>query len=74
LIGIKGSGLGTPAEADRPSSVLFASRGKEHSKKPLEVYDLIEKMFPGRKYLEMFARGDKPRNGWKTWGLEAAAE
>jgi N6-adenosine-specific RNA methylase IME4 len=62
LIGIKGSGLGTPAEADRPSS------------KPLEVYDLIEKMFPGRKYLEMFARGDKPRNGWKTWGLEAAAE
>ena len=72
LIGIIGSGLGTPAEADRPSSVLFAARGKEHSKKPPEVYDLIEKMFPGRKYIEMFARGDKPREGWKTWGLEAA--
>ncbi|HEX6253539.1 MAG TPA: MT-A70 family methyltransferase [Nitrososphaera sp.] len=70
LIGVKGSGLGTPAEADRPSSVLFASRGKEHSRKPLEVYDIIETMFPGRKYLEMFARGES-RKGWKTWGLEA---
>jgi N6-adenosine-specific RNA methylase IME4 len=69
LICIKGNGLGLPAEEDRPESVFDAPRGK-HSKKPEKVYSIIEKMYPGHTYLEMFARGE-PRNGWTAWGLEA---
>jgi N6-adenosine-specific RNA methylase IME4 len=69
LLGVKGDGLGVPAEADRHSSVLFAPR-TEHSRKPTEVYELIEAMYPGRTRLEMFARGEA-REGWRSWGLEA---
>jgi N6-adenosine-specific RNA methylase IME4/ParB-like chromosome segregation protein Spo0J len=69
LLGVIGEGLGVPAEGDRHSSVLFAPR-EEHSRKPTEVYEIIEKMYPGRSYIEMFARGE-PRVGWTAWGLEA---
>jgi N6-adenosine-specific RNA methylase IME4 len=43
-------------------------RGK-HSKKPVELYDIIESVSPGP-YLEIFARGKHPR-GWISWGNEA---
>lgn len=66
LIGIKGS-IGTPPEASRPPSVLHSPRRK-HSEKPIEVYDLIESMYPNQKYLELFAR--TKREGWTAWGLE----
>ena len=66
VLGINGEALGVPAEAYRHSSVLFAPR-TEHSKKLEQVYEIIETMFPGRKYLEMFARGES-RKGWKTSG------
>lgn len=69
LLGVKGKGIGVLAEADRPSSVIIAPR-KEHSQKPDEVYEIIERMYPGRKYIELFQRG-KPRKGWTTWGVEA---
>lgn len=57
-----------PVEEVRTSSVLNATV-REHSRKPDEVYDMIEKMYPGRKYLELFARNW--REGWTSWGLEA---
>lgn len=69
LFGIKGSGLGTPPETDRLPSVIFADR-TEHSKKPDEVYERIERMYPNRTYIELFARGNA-RKGWNIWGLEA---
>jgi N6-adenosine-specific RNA methylase IME4 len=72
LIGTRGN-IGVPAEADRPSSVINAPRNGQHSQKPEKVYDMIEQMYPGRKYLELFARG-KPRTGWKSWGLEKEEE
>ena len=56
-----------PIEENRFSSVLEAPR-KEHSAKPDEVYDIIEVMYPNRRYLELFARN--PREGWASWGLE----
>ncbi len=40
--------------------------------KPSEIYEMIESMFPQRKYIELFARGSDKREGWKTWGLEAS--
>jgi N6-adenosine-specific RNA methylase IME4 len=70
LIGVKGKGIGVPFQADRSSSVFFAER-TEHSKKPEVVYEMIEKMYPGRKYLEMFARGKPYNEKWTVWGLEA---
>src|ERR687892_312751 len=72
FICVKGEGLGVPAQQDRPESVVYAER-TEHSKKPEIFYDIIEQMYPGRKYLELFARGEV-RVGWKTWGLEAKEE
>jgi N6-adenosine-specific RNA methylase IME4/ParB-like chromosome segregation protein Spo0J len=69
FICVKGVGLGVPAEQDRPESVVYAER-TEHSKKPQVFYDIIERMYPGRSKIELFARGEA-REGWKTWGLEA---
>jgi N6-adenosine-specific RNA methylase IME4 len=52
-----------------PLSVIKADT-KEHSRKP-EIYDLIEEMYPNGKYLELFARNNKKREGWSFWGREA---
>ncbi|MGA2378968.1 MAG: MT-A70 family methyltransferase [Spirochaetia bacterium] len=40
-----------------------------HSEKPKEYYKLIKTLYPGRRYLELFARGEK-RKGWTSWGDE----
>lgn len=68
LIGRRGD-LPPPLESRRPDSVIEAPRG-EHSAKPDVVYDLIERMYPGFAYCELFARRTRP--GWQPWGLEAA--
>lgn len=39
-----------------------------HSVKPNSYYDMIEKAFPGGRYLELFARNQ--RVGWDQWGNE----
>lgn len=66
LVGVKGA-IGVPEEHTRPPSVLNSPR-KDHSQKPPEVYELIETMYPNRKYLELFARNS--REGWESWGNE----
>lgn len=68
LLGKKGD-IPVPAEADRPPSVLSAPR-REHSRKPDEVYALIERMYPNSHYLELFAR--IRREGWVSWGNEGS--
>jgi N6-adenosine-specific RNA methylase IME4 len=50
---------------------LLATRKREHSRKPDEIYDIIESCSPGP-YLEIFARF--PRPGWKQWGNEDVEE
>ncbi len=50
---------------------LFSSRKREHSRKPDEVYDIIERCSPGP-YLELFARFR--RKGWSQWGNEDVEE
>ena len=69
LIGKRGS-LPVPEPSDRPDSVVSAPR-TEHSAKPGVFYELIEQMYPGMAYCEMFLRGE-PREGWYGWGNEAA--
>lgn len=46
---------------------MFANvRGK--SQKPEEIYDLIEKMMPGSKKIELFARNNNLKEGWLSLG------
>ena len=70
FVAVKGNPL-IPEESDRPESVLVAPR-TTHSKKPHEVYDIIERMYPNAKYLELFARNTK--ENWKSWGNEIIAK
>jgi N6-adenosine-specific RNA methylase IME4 len=65
MIGVKGD-MPCPDEHVRPDSVISAARGK-HSQKPVELYEVIERCYPGVPRLEMFAR-DQPRDGWERWG------
>lgn len=67
LIATKGSYL--PKTKKLVSSVIKAPRGK-HSEKPQIVYDIIEKLYPDDKYLELFARNPKKRKNWEYWGEE----
>lgn len=66
LVGARGS-FPVPAPDRRISSVIRAPRS-EHSRKPDVVHEIIERMFPNRKYLELFARAERP--GWDVWGNE----
>lgn len=49
--------------------VIMAPR-REHSRKPDEQYERIERLYGGP-YLELFAR--QRREGWDVWGDEAPA-
>lgn len=66
LFGIKGKNNRTLA-AGRRQVNLVASRKREHSRKPDELYDVIESCSTGP-YLELFARA--PRRKWTQWGDE----
>jgi N6-adenosine-specific RNA methylase IME4 len=68
LFGTRGKNARTLAPGRRQVNVL-ATRKREHSRKPDELYDLIEACSPGP-YLELFARGT--RNGWVSWGHQAS--
>ncbi len=46
---------------------IVSTRKREHSRKPDEIYELIEACSPGP-YLELFAR--ERREGWTPWGDE----
>jgi N6-adenosine-specific RNA methylase IME4 len=67
LIAARGN-MRSPSEGTRPPS--SASR-REHSRKPDETYQLIERMYPELPKIELFARGH--REGWDRWGNEAPA-
>ena len=70
LFGIRGSHNRTLAPA-RSQVNLIRSRKREHSRKPDEMIDLIERCSAGP-YIELFARGD--RDGWAMWGNQADAD
>lgn len=46
---------------------MIETRKREHSRKPDELYDVIEACSPGPR-LELFARYERP--GWDSWGDE----
>jgi N6-adenosine-specific RNA methylase IME4 len=64
LIATRGD-IPTPLPSNRPSSVIAAPR-REHSRKPDEAYEAIERMYPELSKIELFAR--TRRDGWEAWG------
>jgi len=67
LFGTRGRNARTLAPGRRQVN-LFATRKREHSRKPDEQYGIIEACSPGPR-LELFGRGT--RKGWTTWGDQA---
>lgn len=63
LFGIRGS-LRT-LKPGRTQVNIIRSQKQEHSRKPDELYRIIEECSPGP-FLELFARGK--RSGWHGWG------
>lgn len=66
LFGIRGS-MRTLAPGRRQVNIIRTMK-REHSRKPDELYEVIENCSPGP-YLELFARGS--RKGWSTFGNQA---
>lgn len=66
LFGVRGS-LRTAAHGRRQVNMIETQR-REHSRKPDELYPIIEACSPGP-YLEMFARYG--HEGWDVWGAES---
>jgi N6-adenosine-specific RNA methylase IME4 len=57
--------------AGRRQVNIIASRKREHSRKPDELYPIIERCSPAPR-LELFAR--ESRSGWSQWGNEVGKD
>lgn len=67
LFGVRGKNARTLTPG-RTQVNYLATRKREHSRKPDELYKIIEACSPGPR-IELFARGT--RRGWKPWGNQA---
>lgn len=68
LFGVRGKGART-LQPGRTQVNYIGSRKREHSRKPDEIYPIIEGCSPGPR-IELFARGTRP--DWTCWGNEAS--
>ena len=59
--------LGTPTKVSGFPSI-FDGIAREHSRKPDEFFDLVEKHTTGLRRLELFSRESRPN--WTAWGNE----
>ncbi len=66
LFGIRGKDNRTLSPGRRQVN-LIAERKREHSRKPDQLYEIIEECSPGP-WIELFARSE--REGWHQWGDE----
>lgn len=67
LFGVRGKNARTLAPGRRQVNMI-KTRKREHSRKPDELYGVIEACSPGP-FVELFARG--PRPGWSNWGNQS---
>ena len=67
LFGVRGKNARTKAPGRRQVNIIKTQK-REHSRKPDELFDIIEACSEGP-FLELFARG--PRKGWSVWGDQA---
>ena len=58
---------GSPKRLDAGVREIIDAPVREHSRKPDEAYERIERLVAGP-YLELFSRTDRP--GWTAWGNE----
>lgn len=70
LFGIRGKSYRTLPPARSQVNILRSMK-REHSRKPDEIFPLIEACSEGP-YLELFARG--VRDGWTLWGNQANSD
>lgn len=68
LLAVKGR---MPVVAHDIQAVIH-SPVREHSRKPDEQFNKIERLYPNMNYLELFAR--KKRDGWDSWGNEIESD
>jgi N6-adenosine-specific RNA methylase IME4 len=66
LFGVRGRNARTLQPGRRQVNLLAVPK-QDHSRKPVEFHELIERCSPGP-YLELFAR--ERREGWRQWGDE----
>lgn len=66
LLAIRGR---MPVAAHNVHQVIM-SPVRAHSQKPDEQYNRIERLYPGRRYVELFARR-RGGDSWVTWGNQA---
>ncbi len=66
LFGVRGNMRTLPP--GRSQVNIIKTRKQEHSRKPDELYDIVERCSPGP-YLELFARGK--RKNWDVFGNQA---
>lgn len=60
-------GTMTPlVDVSPPIGSVIQAPLQEHSRKPDEVYSIIERLYPGCSYVEFFAI--RPRDGWQQYG------
>jgi N6-adenosine-specific RNA methylase IME4 len=68
LMATRGSFTPIDKHISPPIGSVIVAPLQEHSRKPDEVYDVIERLYPGCSYIELFAR--RSRSGWSSWGNE----
>ena len=70
LFGVRGKGART-LRPGRTQVNYLETRKREHSRKPDELYDIIEACSPAAR-VELFARGARP--DWTVWGDQSSGE
>lgn len=70
LFGVRGNNVRT-LPPGRSQVNLLRTRKREHSRKPDEIFKIIQQCSPGP-YIELFARGHRP--DWVLWGNQAGKD
>ncbi|MBD8467087.1 methyltransferase [Plantibacter sp. CFBP 8798] len=69
LLGVRGR---PPKPAFRGQGTWFFAPVQSHSHKPEEFFDIVDRLYPEGRRLELFAR--RPRSGYQAWGNEIASD
>lgn len=60
----------TPVDVSERGKIhsVFTEKSTKHSKKPIAAYNIIERLYPELRKVELYARNQ--RDGWDCWGNE----
>ncbi|KAK8900212.1 hypothetical protein M9Y10_002535 [Tritrichomonas musculus] len=73
LVGVKGKGANY-MRSNEFTDLIVQPRNLRQSHKPTKLYKIIENMFPGGMFLEVFARPHNLRENWISLGLELPSQ